>query len=191
MHRQRVRDLLHPLARPHQEPALGRFVIDEYARGRGGYGFNCTITSAFGDSHFLGTIISQSWAAQVSSPTAAKQALTPGTLVAPHTAEAVLRWLSTETVFPAVYALTEADSHLLAPENPPKTGPGAQDYLWKGRVFLMRCPPLHHEAIVTLTIALPREEPLADRDLLAVWQRLAALAVQQHVVDDVLRQGSM
>lgn len=72
--------------------------------------------------------------------------------------------------------LSEAESPILARENPPGFGmSGTGDWQWKGGIFQLPCPPLRDNALVSLAIALPRVEEVNLPELIRLWQLLAEL----------------
>jgi hypothetical protein len=157
----------------------GILQIDEYDEGKA-YGLNWEAETPKG-AHLFAMIAGMRWLSRKPSPEMLKEALSP-IILAQEIYTAVMRWLAdelrTRQHFPCVHVLSEEDSRQLARGNPPGHGAsGTRDWRWMGGVFLLECPPLHDEVLLTLGIALPAQEPTNLPLLLATWQQLAALIV--------------
>lgn len=155
--------------------------IDEYGStdGKGkGFGFNWEAPEPVG-AHLQAGIISSAWLVR-------QHKLEPDIVTTPKRLRAVLRWFTEITHFPLMVLFTEDHSDILARTNPPGFGmTGTAHWQWKGGLFRLPCPPLRDDALVSLSIALPRTEPLDIQELIHLWQMLAEVMLLSGITDNM------
>ncbi|GHO98668.1 hypothetical protein KSF_087160 [Reticulibacter mediterranei] len=158
---------------------LGSFEFDEYGlQGEVGYGINWEAASPVG-AHLLAAVLSEGELRRLPVPPS------PHVVYNYQRARAVLTWLKEERSWLCERLLSAFEQGVMAADNPPGHGmSGTEGWQWKGAFFHQHCPPLGGMVRTQLVIALPADEPLEVHSLVALWQDMAALALEGSFVGE-------
>lgn len=146
----------------------GAVEIDEYGQGAG-FGFSWEIPHPL-VIHALSAILSQTELLRDAKPDVVTQR---------EKLLAVLRDLKDAHPPRTIQFLDQAFCRQHATENRPGFGQtGTEHWQWQGCFFMLPCPVLHGDAVVTLMLALPSTETFLPSRAFRIWQFLLELTLQ-------------